>query len=139
MRLLFLVLFLTADATAQVGIGGQVGDPTGLSLKFGAGRGAIVLDAEWDFDDAYFVQGHYYLRERRLRATASDVRIFYGPGAFITSAGSDDPNAGISFDAGLGFYVTPEIEIFGRLTPRLRLTNDTDFDFGGGVGLRFYI
>jgi hypothetical protein len=138
-------IFLTAPAHAQrgtFGIGGQVGDPTGLALKFTSGARAFDLAAGWDLDDYLYVQGHLLLRERRLQGTASDFRYFYGPGLFVTIRESgrdddDDVNFGISFNAGLSYYFDA-FEIFGQLTPRLQLVDDTDFDLGGAIGIRFY-
>src|SRR5690606_36472630 len=123
------------------GIGGQIGDPTGLALKFASGGRAFDLAAGWDLDDYLFVQGHLLLRETRIVGTATDLRYFYGPGLFLgvhERRGRDDDLAfGISFNVGLSFYTGP-VEIFGQLTPRLRLVDSTDFDVGGGLGVRFY-
>ena len=33
--------------------------------------------------------------------------------------------------------LVPEIEIYGLVSPRLQLIEDTDFDLGAGLGLRF--
>ena len=147
-RLLFLLLAVglaAPNAHAQrgtFGIGGQIGDPTGLALKFNSGSNAFDLAAGWDLDDYLFVQGHLLLREARLQGSSSDFRYFYGPGLFLGVRDGDrdrDGNTafGISFNAGLAYY-TGQIEIFGQLTPRLRLIDDTDFDIGGGLGIRFY-
>ena len=147
MRLLLLLAFAVgltaAPAHAQrgtFGVGGQVGDPTGLALKFTSGASAFDLAAGWDLDDYLFVQGHLLLRERRLSGTASDLRYFYGPGAFvgISDGGRDDDlAAGFSFNVGLSLWADA-FEFFGQLTPRLRLVEDTDFDVGGGLGVRYY-
>ena len=143
--LLLSILLLSApDAQAQrgtFGIGGQVGDPTGLALKFTSGARAFDLAAGWDLDNYLYVQGHLLLRERRLPGSTSDFRYFYGPGLFLsvrdTNREDDDVNFGISFNAGLSYYFDA-FEIFGQLTPRLQLVDDTDFDLGGGFGIRFY-
>jgi hypothetical protein len=140
-----LLALLLAAPTAQAqrgtfGIGGQVGDPTGLALKFTSGASAFDLAAGWDLDDYFFVQGHLLLRERRLSGTTSDIRYFYGPGAFfgVSDSGRDDDLAlGFSFNAGLSLWVDA-FEFFGQLTPRLQLVEDTDFDLGGGLGVRYY-
>jgi len=145
LSLLLLALALLApDAHAQrrgsFGIGGQVGDPSGLTLKLGTGP-AFDLAAGWDLSgpDRLFVQGHLLLAERAL--TGSPVGYFYGPGAFLATrerpGGDDVVAAGLSFNVGLNYYTGP-VELFGQLTPRLRLVDETDFDFGGAVGLRFY-
>ena len=134
-----LALALPPPALAQpgsFGIGGQIGEPTGLTLKF-AGRPGLDLAAEWDFEDYLFVQGHVLLAERRFPGTRSDVRYFYGPGVFVGARNDNDTAFGLSFNVGVNFYTGP-IELFGQLTPRLRLTPDSDFDLGAAAGLRFY-
>src|SRR5690606_14638560 len=84
---LLLAAFLSLPPTAAaqpgpIGIGGQLGSPTGLTLKF-AGRPGVDLAAEWDFDDYFFIQGHVLLAERRFPGASADVRYFYGPGLFV--------------------------------------------------------
>ena len=133
-----LVCLAAPPAAAQLGVGGQVGSPTGLSLKLGQGRGAVLLAAGWDLDDAVEVEGHYLLRDRRLRGSQTNVRLFYGPGAFVRSR-NDDTDAGVSLGAGLSAALAPELELYGLVSPRLRLTDETDFELGAGLGLRVYL
>ena len=133
---LALLAVTALPAAAQVGIGGLIGDPTGLTLKAGAGRGAIVIDL--NLDDAIYGQLHYLIREQRLPATGSDVRFAFGPGLLVGEAG-DDTAVGVSALFGLGWYIDPRFEIFGQVTPRLILTPDTDGDVGAAAGVRFYL
>ena len=142
--LLLLALGLAlcaADAHAQqrgsFGIGGQFGDPSGLTLKFGSGSNAFDLAAGWDLDDYLFVQAHLLLRERRFPGSGANLAYFYGPGLFLGVSDRRDETFGFSFNAGIAYYTGP-IEIFGQLTPRLALAPGTDFDLGGAIGLRFY-
>lgn len=142
MRSLFLLAALLALTPAPLaqpgafGIGGQIGSPTGLALKF-AGRPALDFAAEWDFNDYLFLQGHLLLAERRFPGAGADVRYFYGPGLFVIAPENGDAAFGFSLNAGVSYYTGP-VEIFGQLTPRLRLTPDSDFDLGAAIGLRFY-
>jgi hypothetical protein len=135
----FLLVIVPDDARAQrggnFGIGGQLGEPTGLTLKAGVGRGAIDFAAGWDLsDDSFFAQGHYLLAERPLSGT--ELGFFWGPGLFVGSR-NDNTAFGLSLNVGINYYTGP-IEIFGQLTPRLRLVDDTGIDVGGALGLRFY-
>ena len=136
---LFLALFaLAIPATAQpggFGIGGQIGEPTGLTIKVQAGPAAFDAAAEWDFDHNIFVQGHLILSERRFRG--SQVAYYYGPGIFIHAHNNHRTRFGLSFNAAVNYYTGP-IEFFGQVTPRLRLTPDSDFDLGLAFGIRFY-
>ena len=129
------VLLAAPVASAQVGIGGLIGDPTGLTVKLGAGRGGLAVDV--GLDDNLFVQAHYIVRETRLRGAGADVRFLFGPGGFYQKRDGDDA-LGLSALLGLSVYVTPEFELFGQITPGIRLTPDTDGDVGAAVGLRFY-
>ena len=128
------VLF-AVPAQAQFAIGGQVGDPTGLSLKFGSGSGALLVAVGWDLDDSVSAEGHYVLRSRRLQGADANLRLFYGPGAFVRS-GNGDTGFGVSLGVGLEAAIAREIEVYGLISPRLLLVEETDFEVGGGVGLR---
>ena len=129
------VLLAAPVASAQVGIGGLIGDPTGHTVKLGAGRGGLAVDV--GLDDNLFVQAHYIVRETRLRGAGADVRFLVGPGGFYQKRDGDDA-LGLSALVGLSAYVTPEFELFGQLTPGIRLTNDADGRVGAAAGLRFY-
>lgn len=136
-RLLVLlgVLALAAPAArAQFGIGGLVGDPTGVTVKIGR-SGGVAVDVGLSND--LFVQAHYIVRESRIAGTSADVRFLFGPGGFLRN--SDDAIAGVSALFGLSWYVAPEFEAFGQLTPGIRLTQIEDIvQVGAAVGLRFY-
>mgnify|MGYP007122496513 CR=1 FL=1 len=138
---LLLALLAAAPAAAQTGIGAQVGDPTGITLKIGAGRGAVALAAGWDLGDddtQISLEGHYFLRETRIPGEA-DLALFYGPGIFLKAREDRDPSFGASFGIGLSLFATRDIEIYGLVSPRLQLVEETDFDLGGGVGARVYL
>ncbi len=130
------VLALAAPATrAQVGFGGLIGDPTGLTVKLGGGRGGVSVDIGLKND--LFVQAHYLIREQRLRGAGADVRFLFGPGGFIQTS-DDDPVLGVSALLGLSVYPAPQFELFGQVTPGITLTPDVDSRVGAAAGLRFY-
>lgn len=143
-----LVLLIGAacapQASAQrtpgsIGIGGQLGDPSGVTLKFYNGRGpSWDFLAAWDSDDFFFLNVHA-LYERHL-GRRPDLHFFYGPGGFVgfrDRGEEDDVEAGISGSFGVGFLIE-QFEIYGQLTPRLSVVPDTDGDLGAGLGVRFY-
>ncbi|HEX8385269.1 MAG TPA: hypothetical protein VF576_03740 [Rubricoccaceae bacterium] len=135
--LLFALALLAAApaASAQVGIGGLIGDPTGLTVKLGGGRGGVAVDV--GFSDDIFVQAHYIIRERSLRGTGEDIRFLFGPGGFFQDS-EPDAYLGVSALLGLSWYITPEFELFGQVTPGISLTPETEGGVGGAAGLRFY-
>lgn len=144
---LVLVFLLAAPASAQtraagsIGIGGQVGDPSGVTVKLN-NPGTYSLDflAAWDLDDFFFLNVHA-LYDRRMNVD-QDVYFFYGPGAFVglrdRGGNDDDVVLGISGSFGLGLFID-RFELFAQVTPRLSLVPSTDGDVGGGLGLRYYL
>lgn len=129
------VLAVALPAQAQLAIGGQVGDPTGLSIKAGAGPGALLLAIGWDLDDSVSAEGHYVLSSRRVQGSDANLALFYGPGLFLSS-NDNNTRFGVSLGVGLEAGLTREIEVYGIVSPRLQLVEETDFDVGGGIGLR---
>ncbi len=124
-----------------IGIGGQIGEPSGLSVKvYNPGSASFDALAAWENDDFFYVNLHG-VYERHL-ANSQNLHFFFGPGGFIGFQDrprdeDDDVVAGISGTFGLGLVIE-RFEIFGQLTPRLAVTPTTDGDLGGGVGARFY-
>lgn len=138
--LILLIALVVPAASAQTSIGGQLGDPTGLALKVGAGSGSVLLAIGWDFvgDDAINLEGHYVLRDRGLQGNRQ-VRLFYGPGIYASFGDTRKDRFGVSFGVGLETELVPAVEVYGVLSPRLQLIDETDVDLGGGVGLRVQI
>lgn len=124
----------------NTGIGGQVGDPSGITVKlYNPNTYSLDFLAAWDLDNFFFLNVHA-LYERRLEAE-QEVYLFYGPGAFIGFYGDgadDDVALGISGTFGVGLLVD-RFELFAQVTPRLSLLPGTDGDVGGGLGLRYYL
>ena len=143
---LFILLLgaLASPALAQrmpgrIGIGGQIGDPSGVTLLVhNTGGPSYDFLAAWDLDDFFYLNVHA-LYARSL-GDAPRARFFYGPGAFVgirERRDDDEVRLGISATLGAGFVVE-QFEFYARVTPRLTLTPGTDGDVGGGLGLRYY-
>ena len=99
----------SAQPTGTVGLGGQVGDPSGVTLKFREPNG-VSYDflAAWDTGDFLFLNVHG-LFERPL-GTQGNVHWFYGPGAFVGirdrgRRNDDDVVLGVSAAIGVGVLV----------------------------------
>lgn len=153
-RLLAALAFVTAvflaaaPAQAQrvpgaAGLGGQVGDPSGVSLKI-YNPNALSYDflAAWDLDDFFFTNVHgLYERPLKLENT-SGLEYFFGPGAFIgfeDRGREDDVVFGISGRIGVNIPLEDRFEFYVQFTPRISLVpNTTDSDLGGGLGVRYY-
>ncbi len=143
---LAFTLWQAPAATAQsapgsLGIGGQIGSPSGVTLKID-NPGDLSYDflAAWDLGDFFFLNAHGLFQER-LRIENEQVGLFYGPGGYIgfreRNGRDDDVVLGISGTVGLNVFVE-QFEFYAQLTPRLDVIPSTDGRFGGGVGVRYY-
>ncbi len=135
------------DPVSSLGIGGQVGDPSGVSLKIYRkkdGKGifksakAYSFLAAWDLEDFFFLNAHA-LYEKPV--PDSPLNYYLGPGAIV---GVDDRPAsdvelvlGISGSFGLNFF-TEHFEVYLELTPWIKIVPETEGELGGGIGLRYY-
>lgn len=139
-----IMLSLACTAQAQnpagsVGVGGQLGEPSGISVKLYQ-RPAFAYEvlAAWDLADFFFLNGHA-LYERTIPDTP--LRYYLGPGVLFgirePDADESDFVVGISGEFGVNFFVE-RYEVFVHLTPRLGVIPDTEGDVGGGIGLRYY-
>lgn len=130
---------LAQRAPGQIGIGAQIGDPSGVSIiKYNPRAYSYDFLAAWDNDDFIFLNVHL-LREEHLNSR--NWHVFYGPGGFVgfyDNHPDDDVVAGISGRLGLG-YIFDRWELYAQLTPRFSLTPATDGEMGGGLGVRFYL
>ena len=125
----------------NVGLGGQIGEPSGVTLKLYEHPGfAYEFLAAWDLDDFFFLNAHV-LFERPI--PDSPLRYYLGPGVLIgfeenqPDRDEDELVIGISGQFGVNFFVE-RFEVFLHLTPRLSVIPETDGEIGGGIGLRYY-
>ena len=132
--------------SGAVGVGGQIGSPTGLSLKFyNAGGPSYDALVAWDLDDFFFLNVHGQFNRSIQTNNVDGLEWFFGPGAFIGFRDNSDSNNqdddavfGISGRVGLNLVLEQQFEFYAQLTPRISLAPDTDGDLGGGVGFRYY-
>lgn len=144
-QLIFLVLivFLTFSASfaqKNFGIGIILGEPSGLSAKLYTGStNAIDFAAAWSFEGSghMLLQADYVWHSSLTRASSGELMLYYGIGGRIVF--SDDPLVGARIPIGLDYqFSSAPIDIFVEIVPILDLIPSTDFDFGGGVGIRFW-
>lgn len=141
--IIVMAYFLSVSAQrspGDVGLGVQIGQPTGLTIKIYNPGTSVDFLAAWDLDDFFFLNIHA-IYDAHLN-DARTIHFYYGPGGFIgirdrREGADDDVELGISGNFGLDFLIR-RFEIFLQLTPRLALIEATDFDMGGGVGFRVY-
>ena len=168
-RTIFAVLFVmglcaaSLPAQAQrisgsLGVGGQVGAPTGVTLKFyNAGAASYDFLGAWDARGSFFffnVHAQFHTSRDVENIEEGELEWFIGPGAFIgvfgDDPGDDDPDKedddpdegeaaiGPSVRVGLSYAFAEHFEVFAQVTPRLSVVPVTEFNPGGGIGLRIY-
>lgn len=130
-------------APGRVGIGAQVGAPSGLTLKV-HNPGAVGVDvlAAWDLRDELFLNAHALFEQSLGLSEIPSATFFLGPGAYVGvffRGSRDAAVVGVSGRAGVGAMLTDRIEVYGQLTPRIDLSPESVSDFGGGIGVRVYL
>lgn len=139
------VLAGPADATPRgpFGLGIIVGEPTGLDLKWflnnvNAVEGAVA----WSFsgDTEVHIQADYlYHFYEWIEVKQGLLPVFIGIGGRIAFVENDDDLVGVRIPIGLSYeFEGGVVDVFGELVPVLNLTPDTEFDFEGAIGGRFW-
>lgn len=132
--------FAQSGSPGGTAIGGQLGEPAGISLYVGQDSGrALDLLAAFDLDDFFYLNAHLLYEEQV--GDDPNLHVLYGPGAFLgvhdRATVSDEAGIGISGTAGLAYYVR-EFQIYARITPRFAVLPSTGADLGGGLGVRWF-
>jgi len=130
--------------TSNVGVGLQLGAPSGISVKARIGEVRLYdFTAAWDLGHFFFLQAHSLVIEAPLSTQdLSLLNYFMGPGALVgfrnRTPNESDIVVGISGNFGLAYYIQ-DFELFFQLTPRLEVIPATRGNIGGGIGFRYYI
>lgn len=138
----FIILTnLTLSQNRGFGLGIVLGEPTGLSAKLWTGSSnAFDFAAAWSFkgDGQLLLQADYVWHSFDLiRVSSGRLPLYYGIGGRIIFA--DDPLLGFRIPLGLNYqFASAPIDIFAEIVPILDLIPSTDFDLGGGLGVRFW-
>ena len=134
-------------APSGFGLGIIVGEPTGLSAKaWMGGNAAVDAAAAWSFyrHSALHVHADFLLHNFGLiPVSAGELPLYYGIGGrikFIEHDEDDDKiQLGVRVPVGLEYlFQDAPFGLFVEVVPLLDLVPDTDFDFNGGIGCRFY-
>ena len=135
------ISFSTAFAQKDFGIGIIAGDPTGLSAKLYTGsNNAFDFAAAWSFKGSghLLLQADYVWHSSLTRASSGELMLYYGIGGRVIF--QDDPRFGARIPVGLDYqFTTAPIDIFLELVPILDLAPSTNFNLGGGIGVRFWL
>ena len=145
-QLQILVVFLAISlsvtyAQKNFGIGVILGEPTGLSAKlYTGGSNAFDFAAAWSFkgDGHLLLQADYVWHSWLTQASSGKLALYYGIGGRVIF--QNDPRFGVRIPIGLDYqFTTAPIDIFVELVPILDFVPSTNFNLGGGIGVRFWL
>lgn len=131
----------------RFGAGIILGDPTGISLKgYVSSRIAIDAIASWSFvNDALVLIGDltYDILDIPVNARSFTLPFYIGAGAkvgFVQRGNRDGETlVGVRVPVGVGMqFINYAIEVFFEAAPGIELSPETEFDFTGGIGIRYY-
>lgn len=140
--ILFVTVYVLSAQRAEgdFGIGFQFGDPNGISMKFYNQPVSIDLLVAWKKNN-YTIINPNFVFDKHLDQD-NKFHFLYGPGVFVVF-NNDNSEFGSSTDFGVSGligldYLIDNFEIFVQAVPRINLTESSDIDVGGGLGLRYY-
>ena len=144
-KTIFIVLlgFLTLAVSAQdsgIGAGIIVGEPTGLSAKtWLSANDAVDAGVAWSITHGWFHIHADYLRHsfNLIPVEVGQLPLYYGIGARIGFG--PDVSVGVRVPVGLSYLFegTP-LDVFIEVVPGITILPNTQFDMGGGIGVRYW-
>jgi len=143
--LLILVLVVAAVGVASadngpLGVGVFLGEPTGLSAKLWAGDvSAFDAAVAWSFTEGtFYLHADYLIHFRTIiEPDVGELPFYFGVGGKINL--HQEPQLGVRVPVGVSYiFESAPVDVFLELAPGIGLYPSTSFDFGGGIGLRYY-
>ncbi|MEX0680781.1 MAG: hypothetical protein WD097_05320 [Balneolales bacterium] len=139
-------LFVTIHAEAQntiqnKGIGGILGEPTGVSLAYWTSDSqAFSAGAAWYLRENASLHLHVdYLFHRFgiINVNRGSIPLYYGIGGRLRFTNEDQ--FGIRFPFGIAYHFEDDpLQIFLEIVPVLELIPGTDLAGNSGIGIRYY-
>jgi hypothetical protein len=132
-----------ATPRGPFGLGIIVGEPTGLDLKYflndeNAIEGAVAWSFSGDTDVHIQVDYLYHFYDW-IKVEKGLLPVFIGVGGRVAFVENADDKLGLRIPVGLSYeFEGGVVDVFGELVPVLELAPDTDFDFEGAIGARFW-
>ena len=138
----FALLMCSGLASAKVGVGVILGEPTGFSFKrWFNDETAFDLASGWSLAHGDFYLHGDYLWHRVVfdETVGGSAPLYFGVGARILLRDDEDSEIGVRIPVGLDFPLGDgRFDVFVEIAPMLNVVPDTEFDLSGGVGARFY-
>lgn len=136
------------DQQDNIGLGVLLGDPSGISYKnYFNPRNAVDAAIGWSFrhHGGLYVHTDYLWHNYNLfQDIDEDLTVNRGLVAFYFGVGGrvfigNDSNLGVRIPVGINYHFENDpLEIFFEIAPTLDLLPDTEADFSGGIGIRYY-
>lgn len=141
--LLVALMLASVPATARIGAGIILGEPTGICVKKWLDEGtAIDAATGWSMTDGDFYLHADYLWHRIVedRKIGGSVPLYFGIGGRLLIRGDgDDSEVGLRVPVGLDFFLPDDrFDIFVEIAPILNIAPETELGLSGGIGVRFY-
>lgn len=142
MMLLALSGAAFGQAHGNVGLGIQLGEPSGITGKFWLGsQSAVDATVGWNLITDRIVLQAGYLHHFPLSVRTGSLAAYVGIGGLMGSWDYEPFGQEIYLAArvplGLEFIYEP-VSFYAEVDPLVALIPATDFDIGGGIGFRFY-
>ena len=141
-----LAVFLfsgTAMADDQFGLGIMVGEPTGFNGKYFIDK-YNALDAAFgwslDSDHDFHIHADYlYHIYSLIDSGTGETPVFLGLGARAVFRDDKDNKAGFRFPLGVEhFFKSVPFDVFVEIVPIYNVAPDTELDWAGAIGARFF-
>ena len=143
-----IILAISTSAYARkdgIGLVVIIGDPTGPTFKVWTGpKTAIDGAVAWSLDANEDMHLHvdYLIHDFSVaKVDKGQFPLYYGIGGRIRfHNGNQDDQVGVRIPLGMAYlFAKSQLELFFEVVPIVDLAPNTELDFNGGVGIRFYI
>jgi hypothetical protein len=139
----FLLLYGTAMAQDQLGLGVTLGEPTGVNGKYFLDKyNALDLGFGWTLDsdhDFHLYADYLYHIYSLIDSGSGETPVYFGVGARVVFRDHKDNKAGFRFPLGLEhLFESVSLSVFGEIVPIFNVSPNARFNLEGVVGARFY-
>jgi hypothetical protein len=137
-----VLISLSYSQNERLGLGIVLGEPVGISAKLKTGfNNAYDFAAAWSAREnrTMLLQADYVWNNfDHTNVESGSIPLYYGLGVRLIFTGV--PKFGVRFPIGLNNqFTTAPVDIFAELVPILDLIPSARFNFGAGLGARFWI
>ena len=131
---------MSASGPGHFELGIILGEPSGISLKnWFDTRTAVDAAVAWsltDDDEDLYIHADFLWHDFGLINSSEMLPVYYGIGGRMVLA--DDPRIGARVPVGIAWLLDgAPLGFFIELAAVLDVVPETEFDFNGGIGIRF--